>query len=109
MQMGGFQMGDGKSALWGAALTSMLLLATAASAADYREAPVLAAQVAAGKLPPVAQRLPEHPLVVKPLEAVGKYGGTWRQGVVGGSDGALERGIGYTRLVRWNPAWTEVM
>ncbi len=102
-------MGDGKSALWGAALTSMLLLATAASAADYREAPVLAAQVAAGKLPPVAQRLPEHPLVVKPLEAVGKYGGTWRQGVVGGSDGALERGIGYTRLVRWNPAWTDVV
>jgi len=102
-------MGAGTRALWGAALIPMLCFATAAAAADYREAPVLAAEVTAGKLPPLAQRLPEHPLVVTPLEKVGKYGGTWRQGLVGGGESLMDRTIGYTRLVRWNPAWTDVI
>ncbi|WP_342361868.1 ABC transporter substrate-binding protein [Terrarubrum flagellatum] len=79
------------------------------AAADYTEAPGLAKDVAAGKLPPVAQRLPEKPLVVKPVEKAGVYGGTWRQALVGGSDGLIERTVGYTRLVRWNPEWTDVI
>jgi peptide/nickel transport system substrate-binding protein len=37
---------------------------------------MLSEQVAAGKLPPVAQRVGDEPLVLKPLESVGKYGGT---------------------------------
>ena len=40
----------------------------------------------AGTLPPVAQRLPEEPLVIAPLHNVGKYGGTWRRGFIGPSD-----------------------
>ena len=49
----------------------------AAQATKYGESPALAAQVAAGSLPSVEQRLPENPLVVdfKWLSA-GKYGGT---------------------------------
>ena len=81
----------------------------ATSAAEYSEAPSLAEAVKAGRLPPVVSRLPEKPLVVKPLEKVGKYGGTWRQAVIGGSDDLMERTIGYTRLVRWNPEWTDVV
>ena len=77
--------------------------------AEYREAPGLAKAVAEGTLPPVAQRLPETPLVVKPQEKIGKYGGTWRQALIGGSDDLMERTIGYTRLVRWNPEWTNVV
>ncbi len=50
--------------------------APAAATAKYKEAPDLATQVAAGKLPPVDQRLPLSPLVTKPLEKIGKYGGT---------------------------------
>ena len=42
----------------------------------YREAPVLAAMVAAGELPPVEERLPIEPKVLAPLEEVGTYGGT---------------------------------
>ncbi len=42
----------------------------------YREAPVLAAMVAAGELPPVEDRLPVEPKVLAPLEEVGTYGGT---------------------------------
>ena len=52
------------------------------------EAPMLAARVAAGALPPVAERLPvrEDLLVLKPLEQVGTYGGTWRRGFTGPAD-----------------------
>lgn len=48
-----------------------------AQAGKYGESPALAAQVAAGSLPSVEQRLPENPLVVdfKWLSA-GKFGGT---------------------------------
>jgi peptide/nickel transport system substrate-binding protein len=41
----------------------------------YQEAPMLAKQVAAGKLPPVEQRLPKHPFV-RQVQQIGKYGGT---------------------------------
>ena len=40
---------------------------------------MLRVKVAAGELPPVEKRLPEEPLVVKPYEKIGQYGGTWRR------------------------------
>ncbi|OQA47349.1 MAG: putative ABC transporter-binding protein precursor [Chloroflexi bacterium ADurb.Bin325] len=43
--------------------------------AQYSEAPMLAEQVAAGKLPPVEERLPKNPVVSIPLMDIGKYGG----------------------------------
>ena len=52
--------------------------ADAAMAMDgqYKEAPMLAAMVAAGELPPVDERLPIEPKVLEPLEEIGTYGGT---------------------------------
>jgi hypothetical protein len=41
----------------------------------YREAPMLAARVAAGKLPPVEKRLPAVPFV-RNVAQIGRYGGT---------------------------------
>jgi len=55
-----------------------LLGATSILAAKYNEAPMLRVKVAAGELPPVEKRLPEDPLVVKPVEEIGQYGGTLR-------------------------------
>ena len=52
----------------------------------FGEAPALAELVKAGKLPPVEQRLPQEPMVLKPLRSVGKYGGTWRRGFLGPGD-----------------------
>lgn len=95
-------------ALRGVALSFILSLSGAAGAADYKEAPGLSELVKGGKLPPVEQRLPENPLVLKPVEKAGKYGGTWRQALMGGSDSLIERSVGYTRLVRWNRDWTAV-
>ena len=57
-----------------------LLVAAATGFAQMGEAPMLAARVASGELPPVADRLPDHPLVVESVEGmdleVGTYGGT---------------------------------
>ncbi len=45
----------------------------------FNESPMLRTKVAAGELPPVKERLPEEPFVVKPLEEIGQYGGTLRR------------------------------
>src|SRR5919108_5633301 len=49
----------------------------------FKEAPQLAEQVKAGRLPPVAERIGQDPLVIKPLKEIGKYGGTRGGGVSG--------------------------
>src|SRR5471030_1924920 len=54
----------------------------------FGEAPALAALVKAGKLPPVEQRIPQEPMVLKPLRSIGKYGGIWRRGFLGPGDSA---------------------
>jgi peptide/nickel transport system substrate-binding protein len=53
---------------------------------NLKEAPQLAALVKAGKLPPVAERIGQDPLVIKPLREIGTYGGTWRGGFTGPAD-----------------------
>jgi peptide/nickel transport system substrate-binding protein len=53
---------------------------------SFNEAPQLAALVKGGKLPPVTERIGQDPLVIKPLQSVGKYGGTWRSGFTGPAD-----------------------
>jgi peptide/nickel transport system substrate-binding protein len=52
----------------------------------FQEAPMLAELVKAGKLPPVAERVPAEPLVLKPLNEIGTYGGIWRRGFTGPGD-----------------------
>ena len=54
----------------------------------FKEAPMLAELVKAGKLPPVEQRLPEPAdlMVVRPLKEIGKYGGRWRRAFTGPAD-----------------------
>jgi peptide/nickel transport system substrate-binding protein len=58
-----------KSESQGAATT------TAVATGRYHEAPMLAALVASGQLPPVQDRLPKNPKVAEMIEGVGKYGG----------------------------------
>lgn len=54
--------------------------ATGQTVPDFTEAPMLAARVASGDLPPLAERLPvrEDVLVVQPRDQIGTYGGTLR-------------------------------
>ncbi|MGH3489100.1 MAG: hypothetical protein ACRDP8_14470, partial [Actinopolymorphaceae bacterium] len=75
-----------------------------------KEAPMLAALVKDGKLPPVAERLPDEPLVVEPNERIGVYGGQWNSGTLGPSDGAwLGRTVGYETFMRWDPQFQKVI
>ena len=74
----------------------------AAPAVTYKEAPMLAEQVKAGKLPPVAQRLPENPLVV-PADEIGTYGGIWHRGFLGPSDFNGVNRVIYDVLARFGP------
>ncbi|WP_167590345.1 ABC transporter substrate-binding protein [Oceanidesulfovibrio indonesiensis] len=85
-------------------------LHTQCLAAGFDEAPALAAQVRAGNLPPVHERLPGMPLLVRAVERPGRYGGMWRMGMRGNRDHALIiRTMGYENLVRWDPLWTRVV
>lgn len=80
-----------------------------ARAATNGEAPQLAGLVKEGKLPPLADRLPQNPLVIKPHEKIGTYGGTLRRGLRGSSDhNGILRMVGNQGLVRWNMEFTAV-
>jgi len=74
---------------------------TVAAPARFKEAPMLAEQVKAGKLPPVDQRLPEAPMIIDPVEAVGQYGGTWRMLDSGDGMGQLRMAIATENLAKW--------
>ena len=87
-----------------AAGASLLALGDAALAqGKYKEAPALADQVKAGKLPAVDARLPETPLVVPTVEKVGEYGGTWRRAFLGPADANNYVRVVYDALFRFSP------
>jgi peptide/nickel transport system substrate-binding protein len=66
--------------------------------------------VKAGKLPPVEKRLPDEPMVVKPLQSVSRYGGTWRRGFTGPGDGENgNRIVSTDKILFWDYTGTKVM
>ena len=46
---------------------------------NFGEAPMLEVLVASGHLPPVSERLPERPYVIRPVHEIGTYGGAIRR------------------------------
>ena len=52
----------------------------------FNEAPALATRVAAGSLPPVAERIGQDPLVLRPVHEIGTYGGSLRRAHMGPGD-----------------------
>ncbi len=84
---------------------------TAVPEAKYKESPVLAEQVKAGKLPPVEERLPENPRVIKALtKEQGVYGGELRVGFQGTSPewGAFLWVAAWDHLVSWAPDFASI-
>ena len=75
----------------------------------FHEAPTLAALVKAGKLPPVEQRIPAEPMVLKPLHTIGTYGGIWRRGFLGPGDRENGNRIrAGDKLLFWDKTGTEI-
>ena len=86
---------------------SAIGIAGSAYAADYNQAPEFAKMVEAGALPAVAERLGEEPLIMEPVDEVGKYGGLHTAGMVGGNDrNMLLKFTGYEPLFAWDRQWT---
>lgn len=76
----------------------------------FNESPLLADLVKQGKLPPVEQRIPSEPLVLKPVHSIGRYGGTWRRGFTGPGDGENgNRIVSADKLLFWDYTGTKVM
>ena len=76
---------------------------------QFHEAPALAALVTAGKLPPVEQRIPQEPMVLKPLREIGRYGGTWRRGFLGPGDSENGNRLrSADKLLFWDVTGTQI-
>ncbi len=80
-----------------------------ALAMTYSESPSLTAQVEAGKLPPLSERLPSTPRVVamgdSPSKQVGRYGDRLRILMGRAKDVRMMNVYGYARLVIYNEAF----
>jgi peptide/nickel transport system substrate-binding protein len=89
-------------------LTTALLLTSvsfglAETTTTYGESPLLAAEVAAGTLPAVEDRLPAEPYV-STAEEIGIYGGTFRGAGFGPTHGQLDtEGMRFVGLLRLMP------
>ena len=70
----------------------------------YKEAPEIAEMVKAGKLPAAADRIGPEPIVLKPLNETGKYGGIWRHGFTGPGDqwNGFRNASGPDHLLFWD-------
>ena len=89
----------------------LMFFSIAGNAFAYSEAPSLAKKVAAGKLPPVDERLPINPrkLNFKNLGLkIGKYGGSIRMLMARAKDARQMSVYGYSRLVGYNPKTFEL-
>jgi len=87
------------------AALAVMAVAGAAAAVKPIEPPELTAQVAAGELPPVAERLPEVPLVVDldgPGQSLGEQGGTLKILMGREKDIRMMTVYGYARLVGYD-------
>src|SRR5271166_379080 len=89
---------------FGAVILALAAMASTQAAERYVETPSLAADVAAGKLPPIEKRLPSVPLVVK-LDGdrkPGVPGGSLHTLIAGAQDVRLMVVYGYARLVGYD-------
>ncbi len=92
-----------QSGLIGKLEGATVLLDPSSRPSTFHEAPMLADRVKAGTLPPVGQRLPQEPLVLKPLHETGHYGGTWRRAFIGPGDSENGNRINATdKLIFWD-------
>ena len=79
--------------------------AAPAVAMDYVDPPSLTAEIEAGALPPIAERLPESPRVVAMdgvRRVIGRHGGQWRFMIHRSKDVKMLSVYGYARIVCYN-------
>lgn len=90
------------------ALIGMSSFHAAQAQGKYKEAPSLAEQVKANKLPAVDARLPEQPLLVPVVESTGQYGGVWRRAFLGPADANNYVRVVFDSLFRFSPDGSKI-
>ncbi len=66
--------------------------------------PVIAPHVAAGRLPPVAERTGVEPIVMQGADGFANYGGTWHRLIASQADLIqIYNRMSYANLLRWSP------
>ena len=83
--------------------------ATGKKIGSFGEAPALKQLVASGKLPPVAQRISDEPMVIEPLEEIGKYGGTLRRSWLGPADSSGVQRMYWEPFTRFDPKNMDIL
>ncbi|TVR80217.1 MAG: ABC transporter substrate-binding protein [Rhodospirillales bacterium] len=92
----------------GLTAVSVAAVALAQPVSAFIEPPALEAEVSAGTLPPVAERLPQTPQVVDLAaqgKEVGQHGGTLRTLMGRARDTRMMVVYGYARLASYTPDW----
>lgn len=92
----------------GAALLATVLASFSTSVLSG-QAPQLQAEVDAGNLPPLEERLPKVPLEMAVVDEIGTYGGTLRRAFLGPGDHNNYTRAVYDALVRFAPDGSEVI
>jgi len=86
-----------------------IVTATPLPPSEYNQAPTLAGLVQAGALPPLEDRLPASPVIVKPTRKIGKYGGTaFGEGISPRVTHDMQI-VNTTGLLDWNNDLTEAV
>ncbi|HUS52455.1 MAG TPA: ABC transporter substrate-binding protein [Thermohalobaculum sp.] len=89
-------------------LASVIAFAIPAAATDLIETPSLVERVASGELPPIAERVPQEPLVADLAASkreLGRSGGTLRMFVTRAKDIRYMAAYGYARLIGYDSAY----
>jgi peptide/nickel transport system substrate-binding protein len=86
-----------------------LILDPAKFPTTWKESPDFAAQVAAGKLPPVAQRIGQDPLVINPVHGIGKYGGEIKRGIISQDETSSGFCAGPDSLLYWDYRYENIV
>lgn len=91
-------------------LVVALMVGGMVSTQDSLEPPILAERVAAGDLPPLAERLPVDPQITQPLVESGEYGGELRVGFIGADPfwGGMVYVNGWEMPIAWKPDFSGV-
>jgi peptide/nickel transport system substrate-binding protein len=82
---------------------AVLVLGPGVAAAALREAPMTAARVASGELPPIAERVPKNPAIAD-VASIGRPGGELRMLMASPKDTRIMVVYGYARLVAYTPS-----
>jgi len=80
--------------------------------AAMQETPMFVDEVKAGRLPPVARRVPEQPLVVRTFagnDGPGRQGGQLTMLVTGTRDTVLMTIYSYARLIVYDQGWPQMV